>query len=292
MLMLVLAAPAPAQSDRLQTLVTAAAKDFPGTAGIWVKHLTTGETSGAGDGVLLNSASVIKIPVLVLAFQMAERGELKLDERIAIRKEDIRGGSGIFRYHDAGLQPTFRDVLLQMIITSDNTATDLAIAKVGGVARVNAWLKEKGYAEGLKLTQTTGELFAKYNALKPAEDRNAKTNGDRAYWLGEITARATGRMLEAIEKKTIASAASCDDMLRMLRAQLAGQRRLNHYLSIPVAHKTGDFPPVLANDVGIIYARSGPIVVSFLGNAITGNYGDAEDRIGRFAQQLVEYFDK
>lgn len=241
---------------------------------------------------MFNSASVIKIPVLVLAFQMADRGALNLDERITIRKEDIRGGSGIFRHHDAGLQPTLRDVLLQMVITSDNTATDLAIAKVGGVARVNAWLKEAGYADGQRLTQTTGELFTKYNALAPSDDRNGKTNSDRTYWLGEITARSTGLMLEAIEKKTIASAASCEAMLRMLRAQQAGQRRLNHYLSVPVAHKTGDFSPVLANDVGIIYARSGPIVVSFLGNAITGNYGDAEDRIGRFAQQLLEYFDK
>jgi beta-lactamase class A len=235
---------------------------------------------------------VIKIPVMVQAFQMAERGELKLDERISIRKEDIRGGSGIFRYHDEGLQPTFRDVLLQMIVTSDNTATDLAIAKVGGVARVNAWLKQAGYADGHKLTQTTGELFAKYNALGPKDDRNAKTNADRSYWLGEITPRSVGLMLEGIEKKTLASAASCEAMLRMLRAQQAGQRRLNHYLSVPVAHKTGDFPPVLANDVGIIYARSGPIVVSYLGNAITGNYGEAEDRIGRFAQQLVELLDK
>ena len=273
-------------------MLTRASGEFPGRAAIWVKHLTTGETAGVRDAELLNSASVIKIPVMVLAFQMAERGEIKLDERITIRKEDIRGGSGIFRYHDAGLQPTFRDVLLQMIITSDNTATDLSIAKVGGVARVNAWLKERGYGDGLRLTQTTGDLFAKYNALAPADNRNGKTNGDRAYWLGEISARATGEMLEAIEKKTIASAASCDEMLRMLRAQQAGQRRLNHFISVPVAHKTGDFPPVLANDVGIIYARSGPIVVSFLGNAITGPYGEAEDRIGRLAQQIVEYFDR
>lgn len=280
--------------------MTRSAADFPGKAGIWVTHLTTGDTAGVRDTEIFNSASVIKIPVLVMAFQMADRGELKLDERITIRKQDIRGGSGIFRYHDEGLQPTFRDVLLQMIITSDNTATDLSIAKVGGVAKVNAWLKQAGYADpstssglgGLRLTQTTGELFAKYSALGPAEDRNAKTNADRSYWLGEISPKSVGSMLEAIEKKTIASAAACTDMLRMLRAQQAGQRRLNHYISVPVAHKTGDFPPVLANDVGIIYARSGPIVVSYLGNAITGNYGDAEDRIGRFAQQLVELFDK
>jgi beta-lactamase class A len=280
------------QPTALQGLLTRSAADFPGKAGIWVKHLGTGETAGVRDGEMFNSASVIKIPVLVLALQMADRGALELDERITIRKEDIRGGSGIFRYHDAGLQPTFRDVLLQMIITSDNTATDLAIARVGGVARVNAWLKESGYSDGQRLVQTTGELFAKYGALGPAEDRNAKTNGDRAYWLGEITPRGIGLMLEAIEKKTIASRTACDDMLRMMRAQQAGARRLNHFLTIPVAHKTGDFPPVLANDVGIVYAPSGPIVVSFLGNAITGNYGEAEDRIGRFAASLVELFAK
>jgi beta-lactamase class A len=280
------------QPTPLDTLLTRASSEFPGKAGIWVKHLTTNETAGVREGETFNSASVIKIPVLVLAFQMADKGALNLDERITIRKEDIRGGSGIFRYHDAGLQPTFRDVLLQMVITSDNTATDLAIAKVGGVARVNAWLKESGYAEGQRLTQTTGDLFTKYNALAPNDDRNARTNSDRSYWLGEITPRGVGLMLEAIEKKTIASAASCDAMLRILRAQQAGARRLNHFITVPVAHKTGDFPPVLANDVGIIYARSGPIVVSFLGNAITGNYGEAEDRIGRFAQQLVELLDK
>jgi beta-lactamase class A len=289
-LVLLLAAPASAQNN-LQRIVDAAGADFPGRAGIWVRHLTTGEQAGTRAGETFNSASVIKIPVLVLAFQMADRGELELDERIEIRKEDVRGGSGIFRYHDPGLRPTLRDVLLQMVITSDNTATDMAIAKVGGVARVNAWLAEKG-SNGLKLTQTTGDLFAKYAALTPSDDRNAKTNGDRTYWLGEITPEATGRMIEGIEKKTIASTASCDDMLRMMRAQQAGQRRLNHYLQVPVAHKTGDFPPVLANDVGVIYARSGPIVVSFLGNAIHGSYGEAEDTIGRFAQRLVEYFDK
>ena len=112
--------------------------------------------------------------MLVLAYQLADKGTLSLDERITIRKEDIRGGSGIFRYHDPGLQPTLRDVLMQMVITSDNTATDLAIAKVGGVARVNAWLKEQGYADGLRLTQTTGDLFAKYAALPQGASRTRR----------------------------------------------------------------------------------------------------------------------
>jgi hypothetical protein len=142
-------------------------------------------------------------------------------------------------------------------------------------------------------------LFAKYGALPQGSNRNDKTNADRAYWLGEMTPRATGRLLEAIQRCSdgsvsptpIAKPTSCADMLRMMRAQQSGARRLPHFVSVPVAHKTGDFPPVLANDVGIIFARSGPVVVSFFANAITGPYGEAEDRIGRIAQLIVAYFD-
>ncbi|MGH7693629.1 MAG: serine hydrolase [Gemmatimonadaceae bacterium] len=290
----------PARSaSGLQRLLDAELTRFPGKAGVWVKHLTLGEEAGVRADETFNSASVIKIPVAVLAFRMAEKGELSLTQRITINASDVRGGSGIFRYHDSGLQPTLRDVLLQMIITSDNTATDLAIGKVGGVDRVNAWLREAGYGDGLKLTQTTGDLFAKYRALPQGTSSNDKTNADRTYWLGEMTPRATGRMLEVIQRcsdgsggaSPIAAPASCADMMRMMRAQQSGARRLPHFLGVAVAHKTGDFPPVLANDVGIVFARSGPIVVSFFANAIEGSYGEAEDRIGRIAQLIVGYFD-
>lgn len=286
-------------SSGLQRLLDAELARFPGKAGVWVKHLTLGDEAAVRGDETFNSASVIKIPVAVLAFRMADKGDLSLAQRITINASDVRGGSGIFRYHDPGLQPTLRDVLLQMIITSDNTATDLAIAKVGGVDRVNAWLREAGYGDGLKLTQTTGDLFAKYRALPQGTNSNEKTNADRTYWLGEMTPHATGRMLEAIQRcsdgsagtSPIATQASCTDMMRMMRAQQSGARRLPHFLAVAVAHKTGDFPPVLANDVGIVFARSGPIVISFFTNAIEGPYGEAEDRIGRIAQLIVEYFD-
>jgi beta-lactamase class A len=283
----------------LQRLLEAEIARFPGKAGVWVKHLTNGEEAGVRADETFNSASVIKIPVLILAYQMADKGGLSLSQRITITAADVRGGSGIFRYHDLGLQPTLRDVLLQMVITSDNTATDLAIAKVGGTERVNAWLREAGYGDGMKLSMTTGELFAKYGALPQSANLDDRTNADRSYWLGEMTPRATGRLLEAMQRCTedtppptpLAERRSCTDMMRMMRAQQSGARRLPHFINAPVAHKTGDVPPVLANDVGIIFARSGPIVVSFFANAIEGPYGDAEDRIGRIAQLIVSYFD-
>ncbi|MEZ5419142.1 MAG: serine hydrolase [Vicinamibacterales bacterium] len=287
------AAPAPAAPSSLQALVDAEMPAIPARAGLWVKHLTTGEEAAYHADDVFNSASVIKIPVAVQALEMADAGSLDLASRLTLRAEDVRGGSGVFRYHDPGLQPTLRDVLLQMIITSDNTATDLAIARVGGVEKVNAWLAANGYADGMRLVQTTGDLFAKYAALAPADDRNARTNGDHAYWLGELTPRATGRMLEAIEARTLPSKAGAEELLRMLRAQQSGARRLPHFLppGVAVAHKTGDFPPVLANDVGIVYAKSGPIVVSFFLNGVTEPYGEAEDRMGRLTARILAYFE-
>jgi beta-lactamase class A len=280
-----------AGAQGLQNILEAEVAAFPGRAGVWVKHLTTGEEAVVNADADFNSASVIKLPILALALEMVERGELRLADRIEIRPQDVRRGSGIFRQFDPGLRPTLRDVLAQMVITSDNTATDLALTAVGGVARVNDWIRAKGFAPGMELHQTTGELFAHYDALPAGSNSNERTNHDRAFWLGTMQPRATGRLLEAIERGTLGSAASRDEMVRMLRAQLAGARRLPHYLTVPVGHKTGDFSPVLANDVGIIYARSGPIVVAFFGNEIVGPYAEAEDRIGRVAQVIVRYFD-
>ena len=295
--------PAAAQQPRpaggLQRMLDAELARFPGKAGVWVKHLTTGEEAAVRADEAFNSASVIKLTVLALAFEMADKGQLSLSNRITINAQDYRGGSGVFQFNDPGLQPTMRDVLLQMVITSDNTATDISIGKVGGVERVNAWIRDHGYGDALSLSSTVEDLFARYRALPKGSSWNEKTNTDRGYWLGAMTPRATGQLIESIQTcsegkakpPAIAAQKSCADMIRMMKAQQSGERRLPHYLDLEVAHKTGDFPPVLANDVGVIYAKSGPIVVAFFGNAIEGSYGEAEDRIGRIAQVIVEYFD-
>lgn len=316
----------------LQRLLQGELSRIPAKAGIYVKHLKTGEEAAVLADERFNSASVIKIPAMVMAYQMAERGTLDLDARIVMEKADRRGGSGVLRYHDAGLQPTVRDAVMQMIITSDNTATDMVFARVGGVPAVNAWLQANGLAPALKLNATILEVFRnRYLLADPkasaltAEDVYALGSGDLDYgtsdrawlqavqagmrredvqresvrrlsedpssWLGEITPRGVGRLLEGMELAKLTSVASADQMRRVMRWQQSGARRLPHYIDVPVGHKTGDFAPSVANDVGVIYTRSGPVVVSFLLNAIREPYGEAEDRMGHVARVIVEYFD-
>ena len=137
---------------------------------------------------MFNSASVIKIPVLVLAFQMADKGAIKLDERITIRKEDIRGGSGHFPLSRRG---PAADVPRRAAADGDHQRQhrhrpgDREGRRRRARQRVVEGVRIRGWPAAC--VQTTGELFAKYGALAPADDRNAKTNADRSYWLGEIT---------------------------------------------------------------------------------------------------------
>jgi beta-lactamase class A len=315
----------------LTRLLEAELSRFPARAGLYVKHLRSGEEAGVRADEPFNSASVIKLPVMVIAYQMADRKELNLDERVEIRKSDYRGGTGIFKYHDLGQMPTLRDVITEMIITSDNTATDMMIARVGGVERVNQWLGDNGY-KGLRLNSTADELFRKrYELLDPKyrnltpEDVFALGGGspaftdsrrklidevaeaskshnvtaeffkrmeaDHSFWLGDTSPRDTVRLLETIETGTAASKQACAEMAQILRRQQSGARRLPHFLNVPVGHKTGDYPPAVANDVGIIYARSGPIVVAVFTRNNIGPYAETEDRIGIVARMIVDYFD-
>ena len=252
-----------AQSS-LTTALTEQLDSFPAQTALFVKHLTTGETVAIRADQSFNSQSVIKIPIMVRAFQLADAGKLNLDERVTLSRAELRDGSGVFQYFDLGASVTLRDLIQQMIITSDNTATDLITVKVGGKDAINAWLTENGYhmrylnrgweyrrkllakldprfaditpeeVSGLQYAMQSSDanapagVFEHYKPLftgpraawltivRSPENRRAHAANqrklmveDREIWLGDITAREIARMLEAIERCQVASAASC-----------------------------------------------------------------------------------
>ncbi len=69
----------------------------------------------------------------------------------------LRHGTGVLQYHDLGFRPTLRDVITEMIITSDNTATDIVLMKIGGPAAVTKWLADSGYPQ-LSLARPAARL--------------------------------------------------------------------------------------------------------------------------------------
>jgi beta-lactamase class A len=297
-----------ADAATLESRVRAELDSLDARSSLYTKHLPTGREIAVRADQPMNALSVIKIPIMVLAFRDAEAGRLDLDERYRIRPEDLRRGSGLLQTFAPGLEPTYRDLVTQMIITSDNTATDIVIKRLG-LARVNEMLAELGYRE-TRLRMTTGDLFRKtWELVDPANaslsdrevfergfpndpgapQRHFALEGDSTEWLGRTTAREIARMLEQIHNGDLASRDSSDEMIRILRRQFYSSRLPQRIrLRAGVAHKTGDWPPYAGNDVGILYYEGGPTVVAVFTNQNRGDFFELEATIGRIAEDLLD----
>lgn len=291
----------------LAARVTARLDGLPARTSLYARHLPSGREIAIRADEPMNALSVIKIPVMVLAYRDAEAGTLDLDERYRIRPEDLRRGSGLLQTFAPGLEPTWRDLITQMIITSDNTATDIMIARLGQ-ERVNEMLSEFGY-EQTRLRATTGDLFRRVWVMAdPANEalshrevfergfpsdpeasaRTFRFEGDPEEWLGSITAREIAGLLAQIHNADIASRASSDEMIDVLERQFYSTR-LPRYIRFraSVAHKTGDWPPYAGNDVGILYYEGGPTVIAVFTNQNTGDFIELESTLGRIAEDIV-----
>lgn len=277
-------------------------------ATLYAKHLASGAEVAVRADDPVDTLSVIKLPILALAYRDIEAGVLDLDERCLVSPQDMRNGTGWLKRFDPGLQPTLRDVLKQMIISSDNTATDMVLSRVG-LERVNALLTELGYKETRMQSTLAGYFHRRWVLADPANasmtdhdvfvqgfpsDENAAERsfafeGVPAQWLGRSTAREMGRFVEQIQTAQLTTRERSDEMIDLL-CQQQSTSRLPSIIGdrTVIGHKTGDMGPIAGNDVGIIYAGSGPIVVSLFVNQNRGDFDEVEATHGRVAEMLFD----
>ena len=81
-----------------------------------------------------------------------------------------------------------------MIITSDNSATDMLLARVGGLDALNEWLREKGFTE-TRMVQSTADFFRQPLVVADPLYRSLSTEQVFAYWTApyEINAARSRR---------------------------------------------------------------------------------------------------
>lgn len=114
---------------------------FPGDLGVYVQRLDTGEiVSYRGDDSWY-LASGIKVPVAIAVLRAMHGGEFGLESTVVLDPSDYVDGAGPTQLHPPGTALRVDYLLEQMIVASDNLATDLLI-KLVGLERVNAVMQE------------------------------------------------------------------------------------------------------------------------------------------------------
>lgn len=244
-----------AQTPALQQQLDAMVQGFRGHVAFFAKDLNTGRTVATDADEPVQTASVIKLALMLETFAEAKQGIIKLDDPLPLLQANQVPGSGVLQFLHPGLNTTVEDSVVLMIDLSDNTATNQLIDKVP-LSKVNARLT----AMGFKNTYFYKKVF------KPAE--GPSPSDQKKFGLGKTTAREMAQLLESIERCQLGAPELCHRMIEILKHQTV-QEMIPRFIqtgdgsagSAEVANKTGSLDDV-RNDVAIVYSKSGPIVFS------------------------------
>ena len=301
----VAAAPARGEDVALEARLGELARAHHGKVALYATQLNTGKTASLDPDAVVQTASVIKLTILFEAMEQVREGKAHWDDKIALDPGDAVSGSGLLLFLDTPQTLTLKDILTLMIIMSDNTATNLAMDKIG-LDAVNAriaWM-------GLKNTH----LYKKIGkpATEPMPEDQPK------FGLGKTTPREMAEVMERIGlceldhpgrlragERTLAAGgpsandqAICGVAMKMLRNQFY-RDTIPRYLEkldatetgSGTASKTGSLNAVRA-DVAIVAGKTGPMVLSIFTyeNADTGWTADNEGEltIAKMAKAIVE----
>ncbi len=303
------AVPAPKPLDLLKHSLERTSKSVSADWGIYIKSLDTGEEIAINADNVMDTMSAIKIPLLVDAFRQVDAGKLNLADRILMKTADKRFGTGVLRTLNDGLNLSVHDAIELMIIQSDNTGTDMTFARVGGPAHVTDTMRQLGL-NNITATGTSFEWFRalgeagdpSWSKLTPEElftrgfpDKLTDADIERFHFEGKhpyglSSARDMGKLLEMIALNQAASEKSCKEMLRIMGQQQMRTRIPKYLDNVSAPHKTGDFPPYIANDIGLVVTPKSRVVVVFFSAHHRGLYSELEDAIARMSEQVWAYF--
>jgi beta-lactamase class A len=202
------------------------ANAYHGVVGYAVHNLDTGEQFSLRGDETFSTASLIKVPILVTVYDLAEKGQLTLDDPLTVLKIDQVPGSGVLQFMHSGMQLSVRDAAYLMIVLSDNTATNLLLDRVI-IRRV--WQKME--ALGLPHTKVHSKSFLRISSV--AMDSSVK------YGLGVSTPNEMARLFELLAQGKAVSPAADSSMLAILanNADMELLQRTVDGLAVP--HKTG-----------------------------------------------------
>lgn len=114
--------------------------------GIFIWDYNTGKYVDINADKAYSAASIIKVPVLFQVFKRAEKGLLDLNDLMNTENAFIAEGSGIIQYFPPGIALRYKKLAELMIQDSDNTATNMLLASVGGMNEVNRAVKDWGFS--------------------------------------------------------------------------------------------------------------------------------------------------
>jgi beta-lactamase class A len=254
-----------------KTLANIAAVDrtLDGVLTVAAIDLTTGETLEYHARTESATASLIKVPLLVQLMRAKREGAFGMVDKLTLQSADAVGGSGHLQEELAKgpVTLTVHDLIVKMIVDSDNTATNRLIA-LAGMEKVNATMQSLG------LAHTRIQRVMMDSAAARNDRENASTPADIA------------RLLALIWRDEAAAPEDCREILSIMK-RVNGAFRATITDDVEVASKTGEIGGVYTEG-GIVMLKNRPFAFAVM----TSLLPDAVNPIPTVAAILYRHFER
>lgn len=184
---------------------------------------------------IYSTASIIKLPVLVDLFKTIESEGLSLSEKMPLTEYYRSEGSGNLQFKASESQWTIDELAKRMITISDNSATNMLVARLGSMEAINQSIRDWG----LKNTEIKTWL----------PDLNGNNH---------TTAKEIGRILYNIDKNEKFLSKGSKRKIFDYMGHVHNDRLIQAGLGdgAKFLHKTGDIGSMLG-DAGIVTTPAG-----------------------------------
>ena len=247
----------------LEKQIAKIAEEAKGKVGVAAVVIETGDAAMLNADQHFPMQSVYKLPIAMAVMEQIKRGELDLDEKIGVAKEDfVRAGmrSPLRDSNPTGGEFTIRELIRLSLVESDGTASDVLMRVAGGANEIQSYLSLIGIQD-MKVVNTEKEIGKDWQT----QYDNWATPTAAVELLRSLTASAQTEPDDyagtlgndyGMEGSTL--------LLEFLRRSTTGPNRLRGLLPIGlgVAHKTGTGGTQngitgATNDIGIITMPNG-----------------------------------
>jgi beta-lactamase class A len=237
-----------------------------------------------------------------------------LTDPVAIEPKDVRPGVSTVvtsRLREGRRTLTVAELVQAAVAQSDNTASDLILARAGGPPAVTAYVRSLGI-DGLRVDRPEVQMAADMNGVTlpaswgagelpallaaPPQQRRAAIERYVNDPRDSVTPEAALALLARVARRDALSPASADLLLRTLEQTTTGPGRIRGRLpkGTIVAHKTGSGPTALgyasaSNDVGLVTLPSGRQVAVAV--FVSASRADEASRDGTIAEIARAAFD-
>lgn len=214
------------------------------------------------------SASIIKVPIMIEALSRVDLGEINLDDKFNIG-DDNKVDFSVITEQDLK-ECTFEELIEWMIISSDNTATNVLI-DILGLENINDRIK--------KLNMKNTLLERKMMDFKAIEyGRNNYTS------LNDMLIAMEGLYRGVLISSEMSLKAI--DILKNQRDNFMLKRYIRD--NVTLANKTGELDK-LNNDVGIFYTKNHNYFIGIFVHDVKKNK-DAYEIIGKISKEVYDYY--